>query len=202
MTIAKVGRPLWAPFLGLVALVVGLDQLTKSWIEAELSGGKVIEYLDGALRLVYSQNNGALFGLFRGQVLVFAVLSLAVIALIVSFHARSGRSPYMTLTLGLLLGGAIGNAVDRFRLGYVIDFVDGGIGTTRFFTFNLADAAISAAILLLFAMAIWPSLTGSSAATAASDPAASDPAATDAPAIDAPVLETDPERAAPRSGDA
>ncbi|MEO8469032.1 MAG: signal peptidase II [Chloroflexota bacterium] len=160
MTIAKVGRPLWAPFLGLVAVVVTLDQLTKSWIESELSGGRVIEYLDGALRLVYSQNNGALFGLFRGQVLIFALLSLAVIVMIVSFHARAGRSPYMTLTLGLLLGGAIGNAVDRFRLGYVIDFVDGGLGTTRFFTFNLADASISAAILLLFAMAIWPTLAG------------------------------------------
>ena len=53
-----------------------------------------------------------------------------------------------TLTLGLLLGGAIGNAIDRFRLGYVVDFVDGGLGTTRFFTFNLADAAISGAIFM------------------------------------------------------
>lgn len=158
MTTRRAARPLWAPFVGLVALVVALDQVTKSWIETELSGGRVIIYLGGALRLVYSQNNGALFGLFRGQVLLFGLLSLAVIALIVTFHARSGRSPYMTLTLGLLLGGAIGNAVDRFRLGYVIDFVDGGLGRVRFFTFNLADAAISAAILLLFAMAIWPSL--------------------------------------------
>lgn len=165
MTVGKIGQPLWAPFIGLVALVVALDQLTKSWIEAELSGGRVIVYLDGALRLVYSQNNGALFGLFRGQVLVFALLSLAVIAMIVTFHARAGRSPYMTLTLGLLLGGAIGNAIDRFRLGYVIDFVDGGLGRARFFTFNLADASISAAILLLFAMAIWPSLAGTRAGT-------------------------------------
>ena len=199
MTIAKVGRPLWTPFLGLVALVVGLDQLTKFWIETELSGGRVIEYLDGALRLVYSQNNGALFGLFRGQVLVFAVLSLAVIAMIVSFHARAGRSPYMTLTLGLLLGGAIGNAIDRFRLGYVIDFVDGGVGSTRFFTFNLADAAISGAILLLFAMAIWPSLAGS---RAAADASALDASAPDASAPDAPMTETEPGSPEPGSGDA
>lgn len=194
MTIGKVGRPLWLPFIGLVALVVALDQLTKAWIETELSGGRVIVYLDGALRLVYSQNNGALFGLFRGQVLVFAVLSLAVIAMIVSFHARAGRSPYMTLTLGLLLGGAIGNAIDRFRLGYVIDFVDGGLGSTRFFTFNLADASISAAILLLLAMSLWPSLAGSPATTDASSPGASSP--------DAPMTETEPDRAEPGSGDA
>ena len=161
MTTRRAARPLWGPFVALVGLVVVLDQLSKSWIEAELSGGRVISYLGGALRLVYSQNNGALFGLFRGHVLIFGLMSLAVIALIVTFHARSGRSPYMTLTLGLLLGGAIGNAIDRFRLGYVIDFVDGGLGRARFFTFNLADASISAAILLLFAMAIWPSLVGS-----------------------------------------
>jgi len=66
----------------------------------------------------------------------------------------------MTLTLGLLLGGAIGNAIDRFRLGYVVDFVDGGLGTTRFYTFNLADACISASVVLLLALAVRPSLQG------------------------------------------
>ena len=196
MTTGTVGRALWAPFIGLVALVVALDQLTKSWIETELSGGRVIVYLGGALRLVYSQNNGALFGLFRGQVLIFAVLSLAVIALIVSFHARAGRSPYMTLTLGLLLGGAIGNAIDRFRLGYVIDFVDGGVGGTRFFTFNLADASISAAILLLFAMALWPSLSGSRPGSRAGEGAGS------GAATDASVAESEPGGSAPGSSDA
>lgn len=163
MTGVTRGRPLWVGFAALVALVVAVDQATKAWIATELSGGRTIVFLDGALRLVYSENNGALFGMFQGQVLIFALLSLAVIALIVTFHARSGRSPYMTLTLGLLLGGAIGNAVDRFRLGYVIDFVDGGLGTTRFFTFNVADACISGAIMLLFAMAIRPSLAGQDA---------------------------------------
>ncbi len=164
------GRPHWGPFLVLVALIVTIDQATKAWIAAELSGGRTIVFLDGALRLVYSQNSGALFGLFRGQVAIFALLSLAVIALIVTFHARSGRSPYMTLTLGLLLGGAIGNAVDRFRLGYVVDFVDGGLGSARFFTFNVADACISGAIVLLFLMAIRPSLVGHAVVQATGSP--------------------------------
>lgn len=202
MTTGTVGRALWAPFIGLVALVVALDQLTKSWIETELSGGRVIVYLGGALRLVYSQNNGALFGLFRGQVLIFAVLSLAVIAMIVSFHARAGRSPYMTLTLGLLLGGAIGNAIDRFRLGYVIDFVDGGVGGARFFTFNLADASISAAILLLFAMALWPSLAGSRAGSGADSGSGAGSGAGPGAATDASVAESEPGGSAPGSSDA
>jgi signal peptidase II len=152
------GRPLWVAFVALVAIIVGADQLTKAWIAGALAGGRVVNVVGEMLRLIYGQNNGALFGLFRGQVGLFGLLSLAVIGLIVTYHARSGRNPYLTLTLGLLLGGAIGNAIDRFRLGYVIDFVDAGIGTTRFYTFNLADACISTAVVLLLAMAVWPSL--------------------------------------------
>ena len=152
------GRPLWGPFVALVAAVVVVDQATKAWITAELAGGRTIGVLDGALRLTYTENNGAVFGLFRGQVAIFALLSIGVIAVLVGLHARSGRSPYMTLTLGLLLGGAIGNAFDRVRLGHVVDFVDGGIGSLRFYTFNVGDACISLAILLLIALAIWPSL--------------------------------------------
>ncbi|MEO7665106.1 MAG: signal peptidase II, partial [Candidatus Limnocylindrales bacterium] len=91
---------------------------------------------------------------------LFALASLAVMGLIVAYHARSGRSPYMTLTLGLLLGGAIGNAIDRLRFGYVVDFVDGGLGGFRWYTFNLADACISASIVLLVVMALRPSLAG------------------------------------------
>ncbi len=175
-----VARPYWGAFLALVAGIVVVDQATKAWISSELSGGRVIVFLDGALRLIYTENSGALFGMFKGQFAIFAVLSLAVIAMIVTFHARSGRDRYMTLTLGLLLGGAIGNAVDRFRLGYVVDFVDGGLGTTRFFTFNLADACISTAIVLLFVLALRPSLAGGSRASAATS-AGDDPATNDRP---------------------
>ncbi len=160
MSETPAGRPLWGPFLALVAVIVVIDQATKAWITAELAGGRTIGFLGGALRLIYTENNGAVFGLFRGQVAIFALLSIGVIALLVGLHARSGRSPYMTLTLGLLLGGAIGNAFDRVRLGHVVDFVDGGIGTLRFYTFNVGDACISLAILLLIGLAIWPSLAG------------------------------------------
>ena len=160
MSETSAGRPLWGPFVAIVAAILVLDQATKAWITSELSGGRTITFLGGTLRLIYSENNGAVFGLFRGHVGVFALLSLAVIALLVGIHARSGRNPYMTLTLGLLLGGAVGNAIDRIRLGYVVDFVDGGLGTWRFYTFNVGDACISLAILLLIALAIWPSLAG------------------------------------------
>ena len=63
-----------------------------------------------------------------------------------------------TVALGLLLGGAIGNLIDRLRYGYVVDFVDMGIGEWRFYTYNVADAAITTAIVLLLAMAVFPRL--------------------------------------------
>jgi signal peptidase II len=157
---AAPGRPLWAPFVLLAASIVVIDQLTKAWITTALAPNGVVRIVGDNLRLIYTENTGALFGLFRGQAAPFAVLSVIVIGLIVAYHARSGRSPYMTLTLGLLLGGAIGNAIDRLRLNYVVDFVDGGIGSLRWYTFNVADACISTAILLLILVALRPSLAG------------------------------------------
>ena len=110
------------------------------------------------LRLIISHNNGALFGLFQGQAMLFALASFAVIVLIVVYHARTGASLVMSVALGLLLGGAIGNVADRLRYGYVVDFVDAGVGSLRWYTFNVADSAISIALVLLVLVAIRPSL--------------------------------------------
>jgi signal peptidase II len=151
-------RPRWATFLALAAAIVIADQVTKAIVTSSLRPGESKPILGDLLRIVFSQNSGALFGLFKDNAAMFGIVSLGVIALIVLYHGRSGNSPYMTITLGLLLGGAIGNMIDRLRLGYVVDFVDGGIGSVRWYTFNVADAAISLSILLLFAAALRPSL--------------------------------------------
>jgi signal peptidase II len=142
----------------LSALILGADQLTKSWLTSFLAPGESVDVLDDLVRLVHGQNAGGLFGLFQGQALPFALVSVVVVGLIVGYHARSGRNPYLSITLGLLLGGALGNLLDRLRLGYVVDFVDAGIGSVRWYTFNVADAAISFAILLLLAASVWPSV--------------------------------------------
>jgi signal peptidase II len=151
-------RPLWLPFVVLAVLVVAADQVTKAWLVSVLAPNQSLAVIDDLLRLVHSQNNGGIFGLLKGQAAPFAVLSLVVMGLIVAYHGRSGRNPYMTVTLGLLLGGAVGNLIDRVRLGYVVDFVDAGIGDVRWYTFNVADAAISCAILLLLAATLRPAL--------------------------------------------
>ncbi len=151
-------RPIWPIFLGLAVLVVVVDQLTKSWIAATLAPGASMSVVGDSLRLVNGQNNGALFGLFRDNAAIFGLISIVVVGLIVAYHARAGRNPYLSVALGLLLGGALGNMTDRLRLGYVVDFVDAGIGSLRWYTFNVADAAISCAILMLILLAVRPSL--------------------------------------------
>jgi len=151
-------RPIWPIFLGLAAAVVVADQLTKAWIAATLAPGASMSIIGDNLRLVNSQNNGALFGMFRDNAALFGLISIAVVGLIVAYHARTGRSPYLSVALGLLLGGALGNMTDRLRLGYVVDFVDAGLGNLRWYTFNVADAAISCAIVMLLLLALRPSL--------------------------------------------
>jgi len=150
----------WIVFLGLAALVLVLDQLAKAWLVANISPGEVVSVVGDWIRLVFSQNSGALFGMFRDNAALFGLASIAVIGLIVVYHGKVGRSLYMSIALGLLLGGALGNVTDRLRLGYVVDFVDIGIGSFRWFTFNVADAAISCSIVMLIAAALIPSLAG------------------------------------------
>jgi signal peptidase II len=149
-----------AAFFGLAAAIVVADQLSKAWIVAGFTAGEPVEVVGAWVRIWSVENTGALFGLFRDQAPVFAALSIAVMVLIVWYHGRAvaGSGWLATLALGLLLGGAVGNFIDRIRLGYVVDFVDMGFpGGWRFYTWNLADAAISTSILLLLLMAVVPS---------------------------------------------
>ncbi len=149
----------WVAFFGLATGIVVADQLVKRWVVGEFAFGEPVDVLGEWLRILYVQNTGALFGLFRDQAVLFAVLSVGVMGLIVWYHGRamSGSGRLATLALGLLLGGAVGNFIDRVRLGYVVDFVDMGLpGGWRFYTWNVADAAISTSIVLLLLMALLP----------------------------------------------
>jgi signal peptidase II len=148
----------WLLFGSLAAAVVVADQVTKAWVVATVAPGQALRLIGDELRLVITHNTGGVFGLFRDQAPVFALFSIGVMALIVVFHGRSPSSRYLSVTLGLLLGGAIGNFIDRIRYGHVIDFVDAGIGTLRFYTFNVADMAVSASVVLLIALSLRASL--------------------------------------------
>lgn len=155
---ARPPRMAWLAFFGLAAAIVVADQVLKAWIVPRFPLGEPVPMIGDLVRIWLIHNTGALFGLFRDQAILFAAGSVAVIGLIVWFHPRAvaGHGALATLALGLLLGGAIGNLIDRVRFGYVVDFVDIGLGGWRFYTFNVADAAISTSLLLLILMALLP----------------------------------------------
>ncbi len=142
------------------------DQLTKLWVVATFP--QPTRIVGDLLRIVIVHNTGGIFGLFGDSAALLALASTVVIALIVVYQAREGVRHWLpTVALGLLLGGAIGNLIDRLRLGYVVDFVDVGIGDLRWYTFNVADSAISTAILLLIVIAVFGQRLGLAAEPAA-----------------------------------
>ncbi len=164
--IERLVRRRWLLFVVLAAAVVVADQASKLWIDANFAAASIqplpgsaqpTDVIDGLVRIAKAYNSGGIFGLFGNSAAVLAISSTLVIAGIVYYQAREGvRGPWLlTVALGLLLGGAVGNFLDRVRLGAVIDFVDMGIGNWRWYTFNVADAAISTALLLLILLAIF-----------------------------------------------
>jgi signal peptidase II len=131
------------------------DQLLKSWVVTNYTINTHVNVVGDWLRIDYIQNRGGLFGILQGSAEVFAVVTILVVLVLVALEIGSGwRSWLVTVTLGLLLGGAIGNFIDRTQQKYVVDFADIGIGTWRFpYIFNIADAAVTCAILLM--ILIW-----------------------------------------------
>lgn len=150
------GRPRWILFGVLAVAVLAIDQLAKGWVASAFEIGVPVPVFGDVVRITVSHNQGALFGLFQGSAVVFGIVSLLVAGLIVWYEARAGASLLVSIALGLLLGGAMGNLTDRLRIGYVVDFVDLGVGAVRWFTFNLSDVSIDGAILLLVFLALVP----------------------------------------------
>jgi signal peptidase II len=161
-----VSRNRWALFAVVAIVIVIADQLSKLWIDATFAVTSVhplpgqpqpTPVLGEFVRIAKNYNSGGIFGLFGNTAAILALSSTVVIGLIAVYQWREGtRSAWpLSLALGLLFGGAIGNFIDRVRLGAVIDFVDMGIGGWRFYTFNVADSAISVSLLLLILIAVF-----------------------------------------------
>ena len=133
-----------------VALVVLVaDQATKLFILLELgpTGDRVmIPVIPGVFRLLYVQNTGAAFGIFQGNSLALALLAVLVVLFLLFYFRRwIAESSRLALAIGLQLGGAIGNILDRLQHGFVIDFID-----FRYWpTFNVADSAITIGVIIL-----------------------------------------------------
>jgi signal peptidase II len=144
-------------FLGLAGLVVVADQLTKRLAEDRLRGQRSVPVLDDIVRLTYVENRGAAFGLLQDQTAFFVLVGILVIGVIAASYRYLPRSGFLLhLALGLQLGGAIGNLIDRIRQGYVVDFVDFGYRSNWWPVFNIADSAIVVGVALLALNALSP----------------------------------------------
>jgi signal peptidase II len=132
-------------FLIVAVLVVTLDQLSKLWIDANRLQ---IELLPGFLDLVYIENSGAIFGLLPNQTELLIALGIAgsIIILVFIYYYPPATTVGM-LSFALILSGAVGNLIDRIRLGHVIDFLS--IQLFRWPAFNIADAATVVGIFTL-----------------------------------------------------
>ena len=152
-------RRRWALFGGVAAAVVLLDQLAKTLVDANFAGvsaGGSTEFIGDLVRISKVYNDGAIFGFLDASAPLMAVLTVFVVGGVTWYEWRhgAGLGPLVTVGLGLLTGGAIGNLIDRLRFGHVIDFVDMGIGDTRWYAWNISDAAVFLGILALFAAAL------------------------------------------------
>lgn len=131
-------------WLWLSALVISIDQITKQMVVKHLSWFEV-QPLIPHLNFVHMKNTGAAFSMFNtAPVWVFAALGVAVsVAIIVWMRRNPSGQTLVATALALILGGALGNVIDRVTRGAVVDFVDFYWGTWHFAAFNVADMAIS-----------------------------------------------------------
>ncbi len=139
----------------LVTLIVALDQASKLAVRAWMRPSGSIALLPRILHLTYVQNTGMAFGLFRGYPYVFVALAIGVAAWIVHELRQGPRHGWAMYSLALVLGGAIGNLIDRVRLGYVVDFIDLRVWPV----FNLADSAITIGVIILIWRSMFPDKT-------------------------------------------
>lgn len=144
-----------APYLAIVAGVVVLDQLTKRAVERSIGLHESRPVIDGLLSLTHGRNPGIAFGVLSEgglpfQAVALTVLGLVAVVVLSAYALRVPPTQKLRLTaLSLVVGGAIGNLIDRVRYGSVVDFIHVYWGTYQWPDFNVADSAISVAVVLL-----------------------------------------------------
>ena len=139
-------------FCALAVLVVVLDQATKFWVVGNFTLYESWTIIPGFFNLTYLTNTGAAFGMLAGrpalwrQVFFIGVALVALFILVFMYRRFRQKSVFYELSLGFIAGGAVGNLIDRIRLGSVTDFLDVYIGSHHWPAFNVADSAISVGV--------------------------------------------------------
>ena len=142
-------------YIAILALI-GLDWLTKYWIQTSMALNDTIPVIDGIFHITYIHNYGAAFSILQGKqsflLIVTGIAMTAILAYMVIGQIKKKAAPMELWSLALILAGGIGNFIDRLRFGYVVDFFDFRIWPI----FNVADIAVCCGCgLLVFYVLIW-----------------------------------------------
>jgi signal peptidase II len=127
-----------------LACVLGADQLTKQLVDSSLARGEERD-LVAFVKLVNVRNSGVAFGQLQNAGVIVSVVIVLAVAALLAYFARHATRPWIWLPTGLLLGGALGNVVDRVREGAVVDFIK----LPHWPAFNVADSAITIGVVVL-----------------------------------------------------
>lgn len=141
----------WFIYLAIIITIIIVDQISKIYVAQNFSLGESVTVIDGFFNFTYVRNPGAAFG-FGGEFnnwlrySLFLALPVGACFWLLYLLGKSFKGPQiMSWAYALILGGAIGNLIDRFRLDYVVDFFDFYYQNSHFATFNVADSAITLA---------------------------------------------------------
>ena len=132
----------------IIAILIGLDQLSKYWVLNYLQEIGSIPVIQNVFHLTYVENRGAAFGMFQNNQMIFVVVALiASIAGLYMLHSKKINSKICKFSIVLIIAGALGNLIDRVRLDFVVDYFD--FVFIWNYVFNLADCFIVVGTILL-----------------------------------------------------
>ncbi len=137
--------------------IILFDQWTKWLVVKNMEYGETIKLINDFLYLTSHRNRGAAFGILQGQMIFFYLITVVVIVAVLYYMKQYKHSRFVSVTLALILGGAVGNFIDRIFRGEVVDFVNTFIFSYDFPIFNVADASLVIGVILIFIGTIFES---------------------------------------------
>ncbi|NLK63966.1 MAG: signal peptidase II [Tissierellia bacterium] len=142
---------------GIIIFSVVFDQLTKLWAADVLKNGSSIKILGNFLRFTYAENKGAAFSILQNQRIFFLIITILMLIFLGYIYFKTKNiSNLSKLSIAMISGGAIGNFIDRLRLGYVVDFIDVRFGSFyNFPVFNIADSFVVCGTFLMIILILF-----------------------------------------------
>ena len=141
----------------IIIISIVSDQLTKFWAVDVLKNGDSIKIIGNFLRFTYAENKGAAFSILQNQRTFFLVITLVMLVFLGYIYFKTKNITKLSkLSIAMIAGGALGNFIDRFRLGYVVDFIDVRFGEFyNFPVFNIADSFVVCGTILMIILILF-----------------------------------------------